>query len=350
MQSNPVLFINVTRQCNVHCDRCYLTLENRQNPSALCEQDLLSVLDSSWADNPNLTLIWEGGEASLVGKQHLSNLIASARSRRPGAKHTMVSNLYSFPNWLIEMTHNEFSGMIETTFAMNGKYSLDGNRERFLEMFKKHYKKVTQAGITCPVNLELNDHTIALGAPALIDYLADLGPVRVEFDISVDFKQFLAEPGYTLHGYPILPSTASYAQFSGFVKQFWEELLRRGLEKTITSSLIDEMRFGTVTTMFGVQRASDFLTINPDGTLTTNPLFSDLVPTYLGNVRQASVEQMLNGKKRQHLIRHELRKTANCLDCAYYSLCEGGPSHAPTFDASDECAGMRSLRTYFRNT
>lgn len=268
-------------------------------------------------------------------------------AKHPHARQTMVTNLYSLPKWLIQLSQLHFNSKVETTFAMQGKYSLSKNTTTFLQHFAKNYRKARMAGLACPINLELNDHTVALGPQALIDYLKPLGECRVEFDISVDFEQFLRDPAYTLHGYPLLPLTTTYARFSAYVIEFWERLVAQGLDQVITSSLIDEMREERVSSMFAVSRGGDFLTLNPDGFLTTNPLFSDLKPTFLGNVNTDSVNEILASRKRMQFIRHELRKTVDCMKCSYFSLCSGGSPYAPTFDGSGDCSGMKSLRQFF---
>lgn len=350
MITERVLFINIIKQCNMHCDRCYLTESSRKNGEILEFATLERILTSSWARDCNLTLIWEGGEASLAGRKHFRDMVKKASEICPSAKQTMVSNLFNLPNWLIKLSHEYFEGKIETTLALDGKYDLAKNRDNFLKKFKDNYIKAKHAKLFCPINLELNDHTVNLGAPALVDFLTQLGECRVEFDVSVDFETFLAEPAYTLHGYPILPLTTSYANFSSFVSKFNHEINSRGLDCQITSSIIDEMRNGLKSSMFGIQRSSDFLTINPDGNITTNPLFSDLRPTYLGNVKNEDIEIILNGQKRSRFIRHEIRKTVGCMDCQFFDLCAGGPSHAATFDGSGECAGMKKLRTDLQGT
>lgn len=345
--SERILFINLIKQCNVHCDRCYLTEESRRDPQRLTWPTLDAVLSSDWANESDLAMIWEGGEAALAGRQHFTEILDLAIAKQPHARQTMVTNLYSLPNWLINLSKQYFNGKVETTFALEGKYSLSKNGEQFLQHFAKNYRKARSSGLSCPINLELNDHTVALGPQALIDYLKPLGDCRVEFDISVDFEQFLRDPSYTIHGYPLLPLTTTYARFSAYVAEFWERLVDQGLDGIITSSLIDEMRDAKASSMFAVSRGGDFLTLNPDGFLTTNPLFSDLKPAFLGNVNSEPANAILSGRKRMQFIRHELRKTVDCMKCPYFSLCSGGSPYAPTFDGSGDCSGMKSLRQFF---
>lgn len=345
--SEKILFVNIIKQCNMHCDRCYLTEDSRKDSTTLEWDTLKKVLESEWANSGPIALIWEGGEASLAGKEHFTDMVKKSIEFMPHARQTMVTNMYSLPNWIIELSRTLFNSKIETTFAMNGKFNLAKNHNEFMQRFAKNHIRATKEGLYCPINLELNDHTFNLGASALIDYFEQLAPCRLEFDLSVDFESFLKNPSYTIHGYPLLPLTSSYSNFSSFLIDIWDELGKRGLQDSITSSVTYEMMNNSDSSMFGVQRGCDFLTINPDGNLTTNPLFSDLIPTFLGNVLKSPINEIIESKKRTQLIRHEFRKTLDCGSCSYFSQCSGGPSHVPTFDGSGECAGMKRLRNYF---
>lgn len=333
----------------MHCDRCYLTEDSRKDSTVLEWDTLKKVLESEWAQAGPIALIWEGGEASLAGREHFTRMIEKSIEFMPHARQTMVTNMYSLPNWVIDLSKRLFKSRVETTFAMNGKFNLSKNHSEFMRRFAKNHIKATKAGLYCPINLELNDHTFNIGVPALVDYFEQLAPCRLEFDLSVDFESFLKDPSYTIHNYPILPLTSSYANFTKFLIGIWEELGKRGLRESITSSVITEIMSSSESSMFGVQRGSDFLTINPDGNLTTNPLFSDLIPTFLGNVLKDPIDLIIGSRKRTQLIRHEYRKTLDCGECEYFSKCSGGPSHVPTFDGSGECSGMKGLRYYFGN-
>jgi MoaA/NifB/PqqE/SkfB family radical SAM enzyme len=342
-----LLFINVTRQCNVQCDRCYLTPENRRAKERL-EPDVLSgLIQHPWFREKPLVIAWEGGEASLIGRERFTELVLRCKRDLPHARQSIVTNLLTAPDWLIDLTHEYFNGKIETTLAMDRKYTLDGSREVFLDQFAKNFQKVTAAGLNCPINLETNQETIDLGADKLLDYLEMIGATTLEFDISVDFQKFFQDPAYELSGYPILPLSVDYKQLSAFVIEVVKAVDAGRMGGKIICSLLEQTRHRTASSMFGVQRGFDFITLNPDGTVTTNPLFSDLLPTHLGKIGTDTVDHILFSGKRDRLMRHELRRTMNCLGCEFYEHCGAGPSHVPVFDGSGDCSGLKTLWQYF---
>lgn len=342
-----VLFVNVTRQCNVDCDRCYLTPHHRQEKERLSPEIFERLISAPWFKEQSLTVIWEGGEAALIGRSALTGLVSLCAEQLPNARQTMVTNLYGAPEWLIELSHRYFASQIETTLALGKKRSLAGSEAAFLQRFHDSYKAIRKAGIHCPINLELNVETIHLGPERLVDYLELIGADQIEIDVSVAFDLFFNQPAYSPDGYPLLPLTAPYKAFADYVMDLMVNQGARMSKLGITSTLFEQYQRGEKSTMFAVQRGQDFITLNPDGTVTTNPLFSDFPSTYLGDLRQQSAEEILGSVKRERYVRHELRRSMPCMTCKFYSRCAGGPPHVPVMDGSGECAGMKSVWEHF---
>lgn len=340
MKKDRVLFVNITKQCNVECTRCYLTKENRSKKDLLPIPTLEKLVDHSYFKENNVTVVWEGGEATLVGENALEERIKVVKSILPHAKQTMVTNLLNFPNWMIRITKEYFDNQIETTFALGKKFTLDGSREKYLEKFKASLKKVNANGIICPVNIELNKETHDMGTQALVDFMKETEHKYWEFDLSVDFEAFLRNPIYNEFRYPILPGTITFKQFSQFIIDLnvnhEEELKEIGFESTVIKQAKER---STDKQTFNVQRESDFITLNPDGFVTTNPLFTDMPATYIGNINNVTANEIFNSSVVANRIRYERKRTIPCLTCEFYKICGGGASHAPLKDNSGECAG-----------
>lgn len=340
MKKDTVLFINITKQCNVECTRCYLTKENRSKKDLLPMHTLNKLIDHEFFRNNNVTVVWEGGEVSLAGKKALTERIELVKKVLPHARQTMVTNLLNLPNWLIDISHKYFNSKIETTFAFGQKFTLDGNEDKYREKFKSSLIKANKNNLICPVNIELNKETNQAGTQALVDFIKETNHKYWEFDLSVDFKDFLDVPIYNQFKYPVLSSTMTFREFSQFVIELHEnhdeELKKVGFEATLVKQAKNQNGKNLA---FNVERESEFITLNPDGFVTTNPLFSDMPVTYIGNINDVEADEIFNSPMIQDRVRHERRRTIPCLSCEYYQVCGGGPSHAPLKDNSGECAG-----------
>lgn len=335
-------FINVTRQCNVDCKRCYLTEAHRAAKERLPLHTLVNFLDSLFWHGRPATLIWEGGEPTVVGQEAMRSYCTEARRVLPHATQTMVTNCFNVPNWLIDLALDEFDGGLETTYAFAHKYSLSGDADHYQRKFFEGLDKLWSAGVACPVNVELNIETIKAGPEALARVIL-ASKCRVwEFDVSVDFRAFLSAPAYSPSSVPLLPLTASYREVWGFLRALEAGWGRAFVDAGIAIGAFQQ-KIGQMNNQFNVACESRFLTLNPDGAVTTNPLYSDLQGTFLGNVNAGGLEPILRSHLRKSRIMADRTRTGPCRGCQHAPYCKGGPSHVPVSDGSGECAGGRGM-------
>lgn len=335
-------FINVTRQCNVDCRRCYLTEAHRAARERLPASTLETFLSSMFWQGRPVTLIWEGGEPTVVGRAAMKAYCDIARRVLPHANQTMVTNCFNVPDWLIDLAHEEFSGSLETTYAFARKASLVGDEEHYQRKFIAGLDRLWAAGIECPVNVELNVETIQAGADALAAVILKSQCRVWEFDVSVDFKTFLSAPVYSRQSVPLLPLTATYSEVWTFLLDL-QSRWGQAFESAGIAIGAFQQKIGQVNNQFNVGCESRFLTLNPDGTVTTNPLYSDLDGTFLGNVLRGGMDPILNSPLRRSRILADRTRMTPCRRCEHASYCRGGPSHVPVTDGSGECAGGRVL-------
>lgn len=336
---NRVVFVNVTKQCNVNCPRCYLTEDSRSGRQRLPVEYLDRILDSQYIHSADeVSVILQGGEPSILGHDLLSGYVRAIKRRVPHARVSMVSNLLNMPDWLIDFSLNELDGRLETTYASGYKFTLDGSAEKYNERFAKSLAKATSAGLLCPINVELNRETYERGPQYLVD-LALAANARVwEFDFSVDFAAFHKEQSYNLFGYPVVAPTLKYDEFYQFVLEFSRLFgIQTGME--LSCGVMDQFEPSGKSINFNIQREKDFITINPDGSITTNPLFSDIVPTYLGNISTTPLDQLARSPLRIRRIMHEKKRVESCYKCPFYQRCGGGVSHLSVWDGSSNCVG-----------
>lgn len=151
------IFINTTWGCNMDCPRCYIPKALRDDhASRLGVQYLTKVLrHQSIGQGSDTVVMYMGGEPSIVGKKQFKAYINTVKKALPKAKHTVVTNLFNLPAWLINLSINEFDCQIETTYANGKKQTLSGNEARYQEKFVKNLTAVSLAGVNCTVKLAL---------------------------------------------------------------------------------------------------------------------------------------------------------------------------------------------------
>jgi radical SAM protein with 4Fe4S-binding SPASM domain len=344
-----VLFINLTKKCNVDCQRCYLTEESRLNPLGLPIDLFIDFLKSDFFDDKKLVVIFQGGELSLLGKEKLIAYSEAVLNIRPNAKMAAVSNFLSLPNWLIDIAHKYWGSALETTFALDKKYTLDGSKEKYLDKFEASLKKANRSGLMSVVNIESNRETLECGADAFYDLVVKTGHLLWEFDTSIEFDSFMKLPLYNEYGYPVLKSSSSYAKLSEYLieidTKYGDKLKAMGVQSTIFMRKLED---AIDNQSFNVQKEHCFITLNPDGTVTSNPLFSDLKALFMGNIKHHSLSDLMGNKALLKRIEYEKKRILPCYSCQYFSLCKGATSLAPLFDGSGECAGLKKLWRHFQ--
>lgn len=345
--NNPIFFINVTRECNVDCPRCYLSEKKRKTKECIDDAFIEKTLQSSIIKDWSLpsVWIWEGGELSIVGEKKMRHFCEMVRKAAPHVNQTMVTNALSMPDWLINLSKEYFNSRFETTYALGEKFTLNGSSDRYQEKFKKSVKKAIDAGINVTVNVELNRETFAAGTNCLVDVMLETNVKIWEFDVSVAFDKFLKSPVLNSYQYPEVETTTTYTEFYDYLIELisvHEETLQRA---GIQSSIFWQAETKSESQFFAVKRAQDMITINPDGSVTINVLWSDIPALFIGNLKVSSLDKMLASPIRRNHIRWEgVIRAKSCIDCRHYEYCRGGPSHLPLYDGvSDECAGGKKL-------
>lgn len=338
-----VLFLNATRRCNVDCPRCYITALHRAGRDAVPPELVRKALrDPFFRDHDGPVLvIHQGGEIQTLGRERLTAIVEAVAEAAPHARQTAVSNMFTAAPWFLDLAKAHFGARIETTWAAGRKSTLAGDEAGYQARFEAALRAAIEAGITCPINVEVNPETLAAGPDALLDMMVRTGATVCEFDLSFDFQAFHATPAYGPGGVPLVPPTARYTDVSAYLIALRRRIVVRGLSGRIHSHALVPFSARGHDLPFNTRSESRFITLNPDGTVTTVPLYSDLVPTYLGNLHEAELSACLAHPNRALRMAFEQDRARPCGTCPHVASCQGGPSHAPLFDGSGECAGLR---------
>ncbi len=321
------LFINTTMACNMDCPRCYIPKNLRDNHTSRLDCDYLAktLQHESISHDDDTIAIYMGGEPSIIGEEKLRAYMTVATTALPNARHTIVTNLFSLPNWLLKMSQNEFCHQIETTYAMGKKQTLNGNEKKYQQSFIQNLRTVTQAGINCTVNVEVNIETIKAGTSPIMEVIQRTGAKDWAFDCSINFDEFNTNPIYDSSGYPILQSNTTLEEYWHFVNN-----IKRNIKQ---NKAVSDVRIAPRSDGFNIAESKGFLTINPNNTVTTNPLFSTMKKLQYPTIDALNE----SGMKEQHQKRaiHRIRP---CIGCNEFDDCQGFSAHVP-IQQDGICAG-----------
>jgi radical SAM protein with 4Fe4S-binding SPASM domain len=351
--SKLTLTIEVCKACNVYCENCFLSFENRLHDRRLFKTEWLDRLAESkvFAECSELYVSILGGELSIVDPDYLEDFVARIRHHWPDCSFSIVSNLFNSKPRFVDL-YLAHSDLVETTFDF-GRQTLNMNRETFLSSFRKTVEEMaTRASdLNVDINFVMNRQSADYGASAALDYFAtfDLPPdgrLLVKFDHGIDFKTFRASgmPHDRRSGLPCLPLDLGYGEYAAFVSEFRTLRDERGLSHIVVPQ-IDFVDQRPDDRFFYTKGSGRVISLSSDGYITTNPVFTEIPSTFLGNIATTSLDECIASDRYFAVYAKETRRTLECASCEFFDRCEGGSLFLPRFsgDGSDECAGVRSF-------
>lgn len=319
------LFINTTWSCNMDCPRCYIPKNLRDDHQSRLDHAYLTKMlrHESISQDSNTVVMYMGGEATTIGKKSMKSYINAVAKILPNARHTVVTNLFHLPNWLIDMSVNQFQGQIETTYANGQKQTLSGNEQRYQEKFINNLKQITCHGINCTVNVELNKETYSRGIEPIIATMQTTKAKDWAFDYSVNFDEFNAKSIYDDFDYPVLKGSLT-------LKEYWDFV---SAVKQHNWAIVQGVRITPRVDGFNVMEGKNFLTINPNNTVTTNPLFSTMQA-----LQYSDIDTMNQSNMREKHQRRAVSRIRPCVNCNEFYDCQGFSAHVP-IQQEGICAG-----------
>jgi radical SAM protein with 4Fe4S-binding SPASM domain len=351
--SKLTLTIEVCKACNVYCENCFLSYENRLRDRRLFKKEWVTKLSESrvFADCKDLHVSVLGGELSIVDQDYLEDFVDHIKTLWPDCSFSMVSNFFNSKPRFLDL-YLKHSNVVETTFDF-GRRNLNLNRDVFLGSFRKYIEELACRGadLNIDINFVTNRESVDYGVGAALDYFSSFslpkgGRLLVKFDHAIDFVAFRAQgmPHDKRSGMPSFPLDLGYAEYAGFVAEFRKIRDARGLDWIVVPQ-IDFVDQRPDDRFFFTKGSGRVLSLSSDGFVTTNPLFTEISSTFLGNIADMSLEDCIDSDRYFLTFSKETRRAMECSACEYYDRCEGGSLFLPKYAGGDssECAGIKSF-------
>ncbi len=358
MDKDIYVFLNATKLCNLDCKFCFLPAEARKNDNRIVDVDkLISFLNSVEFENKEVELCWEGGELTTIAFDQLSYMIKKIDSQC-NVRQTAVTNLYKTEDRFIELVKKYFNGEIETTFAFADKATWEGDEKKYLQKFKDNLTKVLKLGIECPVNFELNKQSLLVEPSKFFDYWVEISNsadavVKIEIDYSIDFLEYSKHNTVNSLNYPELTLQSSYTEISNYLIELYKEyiIVNKDRKNKILITLFEEIEKNLENRTFNICMDNQYFTINPDGGVASDPLFTEIDSVFIGNIYTDTTKEILSNSQRPKRKLFELERQSQCINCSEFKYCKASSSHVPVYlPGDDECCGFLSLRDFIKKS
>lgn len=351
--SKLTLTIEVCKACNVYCENCYLSYANRLHDRRLFKTEWLDKIAESrvFSECKDLYVSILGGELSIVDQDYLEAFVDRIKTLWPTCSFSIVSNFFNSKPRFIDL-YLKHSGVVETTFDF-GRRNLNMDRDVFLAVFRKQIEAlaVRADDKNIDINFVMNKESRDFGPEAALDYFASFqlppdGRILIKFDHGIDFAAFRAAgmPHDARSGAPDFPLDLTYREYAAFVGEFRRLRNARGLHDIVIPQVdIAEQRPDD--RFFYTKGTGRVISLSSDGYITTNPVFTEIPSTFLGNIAETTLDECIASSRFFAQYSREARRALQCASCEYFDRCEGGTLFLPRYAGDDrsECAGVKSF-------
>lgn len=308
-----------TRLCNAACDYC--TSPDDGHPPWTME-DFKRYFDALVPHAaPHLRLIWYGGEPMVMGPDFYREAFAYARSRVPGVRMVMGTNLlaYNTVRWR-DVLRDCFEGVWTSYEPGEAARLYQGSAVAYETRFFDRLDALLDDGFKPMVSGNYTNDNIGLVSSLYDRALAQ--PVERAYSIRVVYRYptgLAAGLGEMLE--PESYGAALVALYDRWIKDV-PPFVVRPLEQMLNRVMGHDMDLCP----YQSDCTGQVLMIEPDGMVHNCTLFSvlDDASYAFGNLNEADLATLFASKPARSLARRRFQLPATCRSCRHLSACEGG--------------------------
>ena len=322
--------VQLSGECNLNCRYCYYFGNKPRSDRALMNYDLLEQLITEAADiSPQVTFIWHGGEPLLIGIDTFEKILEIQRrvSDRLGVK--FENRLQTNATLVTERWAKFFR---DTHFGIG--VSLDGpswlhNANRVDTLGKGSFDSVYRgichlrdAGVKFGLLTVVTKHSLG-HAEEIYQYFVDKNIKKFDFLPCVEVV------GYSNSQAEFSPESLSPGDFADFMIEVFDiwfvqddpSVSIRYLKNALVGLL------GGHPDLCKFNRSCDgYITVGYDGSVKPCDRFGGYEEFTYGFLQKEGLSEILNGKVRDDFRAGVLKVSAECDQCKYHSICNGGCS------------------------
>jgi radical SAM protein with 4Fe4S-binding SPASM domain len=287
-------------------------------------------------------IVWHGGEPLTVPVQWYEKASEILTQKNEGLTQTMQTSLIPYTSEYAHLTHDLFDSHLGSSIDFSQR-QIKGSSERYQDLWLKKVELARSDGIDITPGMVPTTKDVELAAQ------------HVDWFVSNGFSHFNIDR-YSCFGdksFPDYPNNAQHAQFMiNLFDRVMQLMLRKGSAPTVNviTTVINGIQFGIPGDRWGGTCQSDFVIIEPDGTLNSCPDRVSFEPSF-GHL-DSGFQSFAASPERKNWIRIQSIGHQNnyCEQCENNSWCKTGcpiTSNQPELNG-DECSGYKKYITHVR--
>ncbi len=344
------VYLKPTNFCNVDCEHCYLPKTVRANKDKMDDETLLKVFNfikglKNKLRKEKVFLIWHGGEPLVLSPKYFENAgkIIDSVFDSGEVIEAVQTSLIPYKEEFSSIVHSRWRSEIGTSIDFNTRV-IKGSPEEYQKLWLSK------------VDLARKDDILVM--PGMVPSKRDCYNTQYIYNWFIDREFYIWNiDRYTSIGQK-LPDQPTNREHSKFLIKLFdcviESIQKKGVAPYIgpVAAGIGGVLYDMPGDRWGGTCQSDFIVINPDGSLNNCPDKDSFEESY-GSLHQG-IESFISSPLRKKWIRIQQaeHRINECYTCENSSWCKSGcpiTNNACSINGvMDECSGYKSYINHVR--
>lgn len=345
------VYLKPTNYCNVDCSHCYLSKEvradkNKMSPSDL-ERTFLFLKDTMKKLNVNrLSIIWHGGEPLILPASYYkeAGLILDKIFPEGNFMESVQTSLIPYNKSFAPLIQERWGNLIGTSIDFDSRL-VKGSVEEYHKLWLSKVNLAREDGITV--------------IPGMVPSIKDCQNTAFIYKWFKDNEFWWWNFDRYSNFNKVLENVPTNREHSNFLIGIFNEVVKE-LRSTGQAAFIKPVVAGisgVIANMpgdrWGTTCQSNFIVINPDGSLNTCPDRSSYEKSF-GNV-VSGANSFIDSPMRKKWIRIQQagHRIDDCYNCENSSWCKSGcpiTGNACTINGErDDCSGFKTYINHVRD-
>lgn len=339
-------YVKPTNRCNVGCTHCYLPEAVRADRTRMSDETLASTGRFlaemlSHGRHAGVHVLWHGGEPLVLPAEWYYKAQEILDGFVPHRTESMQTSLIPLREEHVALLRDRLGGFVGSSVDFSQRM-IQGSVERYHALWMKKVDMARAGGVEV--------------IPGVVPTIREMGREAdiVQWFVDRDFPAFNIDR-YNAYG-SSFPDRPSNLQHSSILEGFFDALMDL-MERTGSAPVVGAIRASITGVLFGIggdrwggSCTSDFVVVEPDGSLNNCPDKASFEEPF-GKVSEGYAAYAAS-RFRRKWIRHQAltHKMDYCSGCENLHFCKSGCPITPNGPAEGEdgCSGYRPYLSHVR--
>ncbi|RMG24708.1 MAG: radical SAM protein [Methanobacteriota archaeon] len=317
-----ILFqINVTRDCNLRCDHCYIHSDVKASSKFMTREQFLDVasgiarlLEKNPSRKAEIHVV--GGEPTMLGQAFYDDVMPEVHRMFDGLGREiiLVSNLLRKEARNIAV----FFDRVSTSWEPDTRFP----KPRLEEIWKANTKDIIADGHDVSCTISMTNTVVHTEPEKILDMLLDIGIRQAHFGF------FIPEGDGLVNMNNLFPEFEETSHFLIELTRVWKNTPRfHDMIINPVASMISSLESSKISQDVVCPILTGSLDINWDGNCNSClEAGGSLNPSYVGNVFRDGVEGVMSSRGFIKEVAWATRPKKPCVTCEYQNICRGACS------------------------